>query len=1159
MKKRHFTTLLSTWILAAMALTAGHAQDKTAYLQNMPKMKKPVVRDEGKPWGEIYKKKGYHNGNKIFTLFYNWGGIGDWTVNRRQSGLYPYGGDAHSYIAEFTPVIAAEVTDARGVVRHIVSDGLPDYGHADVSPLGKRWQFVPLAGYANPNQDYVAMSDNPSTWPPMWPDKDNPEEWRNPNEVPDGKDNDGNGLVDDLIFWDGQYGKKARAPQESYYRMVDYENDEFEYYPDPQDSSKRGLGLEIEVRGYQWSHPAAEDILIWTYWITNNSQYTYQKTVFGMYGDADVGDDGDQRDDDSWFDKKNDIVYQWDHDKKGVWGGPPAYFGFKYLESPGNPFDGIDNDEDGMVDESQFDGIDNDGDWNPATDDIGVDGIGPLDPGYPGPDPDGSEGNGKPDADPEVGAEPNFEWSDNDESDQIGLTSFTADPWAQLIDLRNDENVWDFFTPGRFDVPEQTVDITFLYGAGYFELKPGIPNKRKFAIAMLYGDDFDDILRNGVTMQKIYDADYSFAVPPLKPTVTIVPGDKKVTLYWDNKAEFSRDPIYGYDFEGYAIYRSSEPGFLDSWIITDSYGSRKFNKPIAQFDLIDGLKGPHPIAESGIQFNMGNDSGLAYSFVDSGQTWAGPVENGRTYYYAVVAYDKGYDVNFYERGISDIPNLQPISPDQCAKSIKMDPATGTIISFDINTGMAVPNAPAAGYVPPPEMSVDNYLIEQVSGHATGNIVIQPIDPLKVPDNIVYEISFDDSTYIPKTRSRKSFSVQSSATFQEEFVVPEDSVWINFSRNYWVPGTVTIQKDGRSDFIEGVDFRVNYLFGNLKILPSGALQPGDHCTVTYQYYPVFRSPYVHGEDFTPYFDGLRILVYDDPLQIDHEKSTWTSGDCNFKSQVSLYTNGKIVPYDYEIRFKGKIGEDISTDAMGRVTAPFEIHNVITDEPTRFVVLDKDHNSKWSAGDPIILLLGQSGFTPTFQVILTKPDSLFIDSTFVGIQYVSVDTVIGGVPTTIQVPDSVFSYDTTRVQINEPENGDVFFIHTLKPFTKDDRYRFISQAARVDEQKAQKELDKIAVVPNPYVVTAVWEPENFFLSGRGTQKIDFIHLPKKCTIKIFTLRGYLVDTIEHDSPITDGAESWDLKSKDGMRIAYGIYIYHVDAPGIGTKIGKFAIIQ
>ena len=57
----------------------------------------------------------------------------------------------------------------------------------------------------------------------------------------------------------------------------------------------------------------------------------------------------------------------------------------------------------------------------------------------------------------------------------------------------------------------------------------------------------------------------------------------------------------------------------------------------------------------------------------------------------------------------------------------------------------------------------------------------------------------------------------------------------------------------------------------------------------------------------------------------------------------------------------------------------------------------------------------------------------------------------------------------------------------------------------------------------------------------------------------MAGKLLDTIEHNSTIADGQESWDLVSKDGMEIAYGIYIYHVDAPGIGETIGRFAIIK
>ena len=213
-----------------------------------------------------------------------------------------------------------------------------------------------------------------------------------------------------------------------------------------------------------------------------------------MYGDADIGStNGDYSDDDAWFDIDNDIVYQWDHDgwSNADGGFKPVYFGWSFLESPGNPHDGIDNDTDGMIDESQFDVIDNDEDWLAERDDIGSDGLGEYHYGYNGPDEDGTEGNGIPDL-----GEPNFEITDNDESDQIGLSSFYSSPYPSIYPS-NDEVMWNQLKPGFFDVPSQNIDQTFLYGSGYIVLEPG--EKKKFAVAMVFGNDMDDILRNTVT------------------------------------------------------------------------------------------------------------------------------------------------------------------------------------------------------------------------------------------------------------------------------------------------------------------------------------------------------------------------------------------------------------------------------------------------------------------------------------------------------------------------------------------------------------------------------------------------------------------------------------------------------------------------------------
>ena len=84
----------------------------------------------------------------------------------------------------------------------------------------------------------------------------------------------------------------------------------------------------------------------------------------------------------------------------------------------------------------------------------------------------------------------------------------------------------------------------------------------------------------------------------------------------------------------------------------------------------------------------------------------------------------------------------------------------------------------------------------------------------------------------------------------------------------------------------------------------------------------------------------------------------------------------------------------------------------------------------------------------------------------------------------------------------------------------------------------------------------------------EKLHFTHLPPKCTIRIFNIKGQLINTLEHDAsgsgsqeqvPQYNGTLTWNMLSEDNLEISYGIYIYHVDAPGIGEKIGKFVVIK
>ena len=53
--------------------------------------------------------------------------------------------------------------------------------------------------------------------------------------------------------------------------------------------------------------------------------------------------------------------------------------------------------------------------------------------------------------------------------------------------------------------------------------------------------------------------------------------------------------------------------------------------------------------------------------------------------------------------------------------------------------------------------------------------------------------------------------------------------------------------------------------------------------------------------------------------------------------------------------------------------------------------------------------------------------------------------------------------------------------------------------------------------------------------------------------------MTDTIQHQSGYESVAATCDLLRNVGLEIAYGVYLYHIDAPGIGETTGKFAVIK
>jgi hypothetical protein len=91
-----------------------------------------------------------------------------------------------------------------------------------------------------------------------------------------------------------------------------------------------------------------------------------------------------------------------------------------------------------------------------------------------------------------------------------------------------------------------------------------------------------------------------------------------------------------------------------------------------------------------------------------------------------------------------------------------------------------------------------------------------------------------------------------------------------------------------------------------------------------------------------------------------------------------------------------------------------------------------------------------------------------------------------------------------------------------------------------------LDIINVVPNPYYAFSEYE------RNRIDNRIKITNLPERCSVDIYTVNGKLVRSFKKDSPIT--SLDWTLTNNANIPIASGIYLIHVQVPGIGERVLK-----
>ena len=199
-------------------------------------------------------------------------------------------------------------------------------------------------------------------------------------------------------------------------------------------------------------------------------------------------------------------------------------------------------------------------------------------------------------------------------------------------------------------------------------------------------------------------------------------------------------------------------------------------------------------------------------------------------------------------------------------------------------------------------------------------------------------------------------------------------------------------------------------------------------------------------------------------------------------------------------------------------PFELWNTTSNQRVSLAVYDFDNNDVWDDYD----LLAVVNYPYDSQASVTE---------FAFPTYYS----------------WMFGFDEDAY---DPAAGDVFTVEGAPLNGPSDIFSFGVDG--IAASAAQNELADILVVPNPYFGhnSAMVE------TAEGESVISFKKIPGQCTIRIYTISGDLVRTIEHESGT--GEAEWNLLSSSGLQVASGIYLYHVEST-YGDHIGRFAIIK
>jgi hypothetical protein len=692
----------------------------------------------------------------------------------------------------------------------------------------------------------------------------------------------------------------------------------------------------------------------------------------------------------------------------------------------------------------------------------------------------------------------------------LGLNSDgsdVVDPFGQVTRF----NVaGDPVSPGPFDwLDSNPADRRLMLSSGPFTMAPGDTqdvvvglvigqgNSRLSSISGLrFYDDF---------AQAAFDSSFNLPSPPPQPKVTVSQDHGDVTLSWDTASRFNYHQP-GYAFEGYNVYQGET--VAGPWHLLATYDEIDNIRVIFDqvFDVTTGQVIPNfPVA-------FGSDDGVQYSFTTSQDAVrGGPLHDATQYYFAVTAYS--YNPSGLPKVLENAQSVVRVMPQR--------PAAGTAL-----------NTAGVGAVA--------YLQKDTSRPpSTDQVTVNVVNPEKLTGD-TYKVTF------------QHLASPETLTVSGQTEVVSDTWSLTDST------TNTVLYTGQVNRLGDADYRV---VDGIQVIVKGNYVP-DIADASYQ-----NNNTAHRRALTGVNWGLRFFNggadYEDSFGALHTTLNSSMPDSFETTELRFGTPQKCYRF-----FRLEKASDGSPPPQGRAypyggffDCPFQVWDTLHNRQLDAVFVER----MLTADDGTYLPLAQQ---PATQDSTWDPGS-DPNSTELGSgdrEYLAVlntpysDTAkpqwtVNGAPVASPavMPLTYFLGAELRTPTDVLDPGDKFVWTWAVPANGNDVYAFqTTKLAQNNAALARQRLAAIRVVPNPYYSHSAYELNQF------NRVVRFINLPEQCTIRIFNLAGQIVRTLNKTNA-SSSVLDWDLLTNNQLPVGSGVYIYYVDAKGVGTQVGRCAVFM